>query len=179
MRKSRLSFVSWSIIVSTNLVVGLTPFNNTYVKAEAGQRFSCENIQGIPTTLVNTVQGHKKFINWDSTYFVPSGYTPEKRCLQVTNRLNIFFNQMSDQYIATGTINKLPVVCITQGSGKPCESLLYTLKPGQDGEAAVNLLISQTKSNFNEPPLREGPCHTYLSLGSLINGKPTAKKVCS
>lgn len=173
-------FAVSSLLASATLVVSVvTSMGNGSAKAQQTTRFSCENIQGIPTTVVKTTGGEKKFISWDSTYFVPSGYTPYIRCKQVTARLNNYFIEESQQHIATDQINSQPVICITFGLGKPCKSLLYTLKPGQNGEAAIDLLIRQTQSNFNEPPLREGSCHTYLSLNALIQGKPKAEKVCS
>lgn len=152
---------------------------NTLVSAQEKSPFSCKNKQGIWTTVVESKQGEKNFIHWDSTYFVTSGYTPEKRCHQVTGRLNAYSNSTSEQYIASGRMNNQPIICIAGSRGGSCEKLLYTLKPGQDGEIAVDLLVKQTESNFNSPSLRESPCRTYLSLNRLLEGKPLAHKICS
>ena len=173
------------VFASFTILILSISFDRTSANAQQTSYFICKNKQGIWTTVVNTKQGEKNFILWDSTYFVPSGYTPEVRCNQVTGRLNSFFDGTSEQYIGTGKMNNQPIICITNNDHVSCKKLLYTLKPDQDGEKAVTLLIEETESNFNEtesnfnpPPLREGLCHSYLSLNALIEGKPKAKKIC-
>jgi Circadian oscillating protein COP23 len=153
--------------------------NNSAQAQQADPLFSCKTVYNIPTTVYPTPHGEKEFISWDSNYFVPSGYTPEVRCQQVTGRLNRLFQSSSEQYITDGIINGQPVICLTDSEGGACKSLLYTLKKGQSGEKAIQLLIEQTESNFNKPPLREGSCHTYLNLNSFIEGQPKAQKICS
>ncbi|GJD22594.1 hypothetical protein RIVM261_075500 [Rivularia sp. IAM M-261] len=147
--------------------------------AQQTQYFSCKNKQGIWTTVMATKQGERNLIHWDSEYFKKSGYTPKTRCNQVTGRLNNYFDDTSEQSISSGRMNNLPVICITSSNGGSCQKLLYTLKPDQDGERAIDLLIQHTSSDYNPPTLREGSCHTYLSLNALLEGKPKAKKICN
>jgi len=175
-----LTLTGASLVSAVALGSTLTLSSNNSVQAQQTDApFSCQERQGIPTTIVRTKQGAKEFIQWDSLYFKPSGYPPQVRCNHVTARLNQFSQVKSEQFITDGMMNGQPVICLTDSEGGPCQGLLYTLKPGQSGETALTLLIRQTESNFNQPPLREGPCHTYLNINSVIEGKPEAKKICS
>jgi len=174
------STIAISCLVAIAAVAsGFTGVSSNSAKAQQKEHYSCETVFGIPTTIVKTPQGEKKFIAWDSKYFELSGYPPERRCREVTARLNAYFRENSEQLITHGKMNNQPIVCIAKYEGGGCDSLLYTLKPDRDGETAVNLLVSMTESNFSNTVLREGPCQTYLNLQSVVNGKPKAKKVCS
>ena len=164
--------------MSAGLLFGLTPIN--YARAQQADRFSCEDVQGIPTTVFKTVDGEKQLIAWDSEYFSKVGYTPKIRCVQVTSRLNRFFNIRSENSLASGNVTvitkngtlKIPVLFVVDDNTKQ-QSLLYTLKPGQDGEKAIDLLITQLNEvKTNTPPLREGKCHKSLNLNSVLKGKP-------
>ncbi|MEH2116422.1 COP23 domain-containing protein [Nostoc sp.] len=175
--KQLVTLTASVVSMTTGFALGLSPIN--YAKAQqAANYFSCETIQGIPTTVVKTPNGEKQLISWDSTYFEKAGYPPQVRCLQVTSRLNLFFNAKTENSLDTGTMNSHPVILIVdENTGE--KSLLYTLKPGQDGEKTIELLMRQVNSFTNEPPLREGSCHTSLNLNSLVKGKPQATTACS
>jgi len=184
-----------SIFTFVALVLGFASTFSTSTKASAqdasAQRqnsreyFYCETAQGIPTTFYKDRHKEVAFILWDSDYFKRSGYTPERRCREVTARLNNYFRDKSEQSITYGKMNGEPVVCITDREGGGCTGLLYTLKGNQNGEKAMDLLIGQlqTATGSREStgsPLREGPCRTYINIRAVIEGRQTiARKVCS
>jgi hypothetical protein len=97
--------------------------------------------------------------------------------------LNRFFNIRSENSLDSGSITvitkngtlKIPVLFVVDENTKQ-KSLLYTLKPGHDGDRAINLLIRQLNEvKTNTPPLREGKCHKSLNLNSVLEGKPQVR----
>lgn len=108
------------------------------VKANSKKNvYSCINHQGKPMTVVDTMRGRIQLIVWESDYFRASGWTPEKRCQEVTNRFQEFSDQGILKYVTTGIMNKYPVICLGEKVQKPqagdtyqCQSdgLLITLQ---------------------------------------------------
>ncbi|MGK7944343.1 MAG: COP23 domain-containing protein [Microcystaceae cyanobacterium] len=84
---------------------------------------------GIPTTYAETPDGYIPVFKWTSTYFQRS-YTPERRCQEVSDRMNRFAASNSLDYLTSGRVNRQPVIC----AGTNCSSsnVLVTLKPGQN-----------------------------------------------
>ena len=179
----KIKILTVSSLALVALVVGLIPkFGNSSpaLAQNSTDRFYFDTVKGIPTTFLKTANKESEFINWDSNYFVPSGYSPEKRGLEVTARLNRYFANNNEVYITHGKMNNLPVVCVAEKEGGSCTGLLYTLKPNQDGERAVDLLIRQLDRPNAASALREAPCRTYLNIQAVIDGKRNiANKVCS
>jgi hypothetical protein len=116
--------------------------------------FVCENVYGVPTTLWMSPQWNnekRQFIRWVSG--VPN-YPPEKRCEEVTKRLNFALEQ-GGQYITYATMNSQNVICTTdKSSGEVCQYVLFTLKPGQDPKSVLEDLFSFGDSQFAGRPLR-------------------------
>ena len=146
--------------MSAWLLFGLIPIN--YAHAQQAERFFCQDVQGIPTTLFKTDDGEKQLIVWDSEYFSKAGYTQKIRCVQVTSRLNRFFNLRSENSLASGTVSvntkngtlKIPAIfVVNENTGR--KRLLYLLKPDQGADKAIELLILQLNTGKYGPPLRE------------------------
>jgi hypothetical protein len=140
--------------------------------------FTCETVSGVPTTVAKTAQGDRPLIRWGSDAFSQAGYTPQTRCQQVTERMNIYFEQ-GRQYITHGEMNHQKVICITDRMGEECTGLLYILKPDQDARVTLEDMLQLNSTNVASVPLRESSCPIYVSLNDLIAGKEVfAKEVC-
>jgi Circadian oscillating protein COP23 len=152
--------------------------------------FSCHNNKnGTPTTFVrdkNTNGEERELIRWVSDDFISAGYTPPRRCREVTARIERIVG-VSHAYITHGVLNNQSVICAT-GKGSRCTSdnLLYTLKKDQDGEETVKQLIQLNKRNYKNDPMYERSgsnnlsCRTYVSMDDLIKGvSRKAEVVCS
>jgi len=163
------------------LATVLSSFGLAFTKsAEAAPRtFSCKMVSGAWTTLVNeSSQPERQIIRWTSPTGGP-GYTPERRCKEVTNRMNDYFSK-SGQFITYGIKNEQNVICTTDGQGKDCLKLLYTLKPNQDPKGTLEDLFQVNNRNIQRGPLREPPCPTYINVDALVAGKTRfAQEVCS
>ena len=110
-------------------------------------------------------------IRWSSNVFDGGGWTPERRCQEVSQRFEGFRQQGRLQYLTTGRINGQPVICTAKAEGAPCDGLLYTLKPGQDPTTALrNLFDVRYKARG---PLNETEERLYINVDKLLNGSPT------
>ncbi|MBF2028228.1 MAG: hypothetical protein IGS48_15925 [Oscillatoriales cyanobacterium C42_A2020_001] len=103
--------------------------------------FCGKSSHGTPTTYVNTPSGNIPLIRWVSHYFEHSGYTPDVRCRDVSQRFNTFYNQGILNFVTTGYVNNLPVVCVASDRGGPCTGVLFTLKSGQSATRTIQQLF--------------------------------------
>jgi len=135
--------------------------------APAARGFVCNSGQSVPSTnAVKADGGQVPVIRWTSNTFDAAGWSPERRCQEVSNRFNIYLQQGRLAYITTGRINNLPVICTAAKNGGPCDGLLFTLKPGQDATATLqNLLEIRVKARG---PLNESNGRLYVSIDDLM-----------
>ena len=113
---------------------------NQSAKAQ-NSSFYCGYSNGVPTTLAETPRGTVPIIRWVSQHFSGSGYTPQQRCEEVSGRFQSYYNQDILNYITTGYMNGMPVVCVTGINGGECSELLFTLKPGQNASRTLQQLF--------------------------------------
>lgn len=96
----------------------------------------------VPTTYAQTPDDTLPVFKWTSNYFRPP-YTPMQRCQEVAERMNNFYGQGMMDYLTSGTVNNLPVIC----AGTNCDSdggnVLITLKPNQD----PNQILQEIEAN--------------------------------
>lgn len=106
-------------------------------------------------------------ILWKSGAFSSDGWSPEKRCQEVSQRFNNLHQSGALKYLTTGRTNGMPVICAAKSEGSGCVEggLLYTLKPGQNaGQTLRNLLAVRTKATG---PLTETTSRPYFSIASI------------
>jgi hypothetical protein len=135
--------------------------------------FLCSNIGGVPTTIAATADGRSvPVIRWTSNAFDAAGWSPERRCKDVSVRFENYNRQGRLKFITTGRMNDLPVICTTSSVGGGCDGLLYTLKPGQNATTTLrNLLDVRVKARG---PLNETNGRLYVSINELIDPSPAA-----
>ena len=89
-------------------------------------RFSCININGTPASVVETKTGKQvPIIFWKSQTFSGSGWTPDRRCQEVSARFQSYHSSGTLEYITTGRINGLPVICVAQTDGGACAGAIH------------------------------------------------------
>ncbi len=144
------------------LVAGTAP--SAHAKA---QGFVCSTLSGVPTTLATMADGKQvPVIRWTSNVFDGAGWTPERRCQEVSARFATLNQQGRLTYITTGRINGQPVICTAPSNGAGCDGLLYTLKPGQNATTTLrNLLDVRLKVR---DPLYETTGRLYVSMDELL-----------
>ena len=109
-------------------------------------------------------------IYWKSQTFSSSGWTPERRCQEVSARFQHYHSSGTLEYITTGRMNGLPVICVAQTDGGACAGLLYTLKPGQNATATLKKLF-EIRNKPGAAPLEETTARMYVSVDSIIRNK--------
>lgn len=169
---------SISVFIASALAVSSVVVANDFAKATS-DTFVCQsNRNGTPTTFAKTSNGPREFIRW--TYDGFRGYTPSRRCTEVTNRLNRYIASGS-RYITYGTMSNRSVICMTNKSGAGCTDLLYTLKPGDDGREVLRDLLRLNRENFKNDPRIESPsCPVYFDINAWLAGESqTANVACT
>ena len=129
--------------------------------------FVCSTSAGAPATNVVTQSGQQiPLIRWTSSVFNDSGWTPQRRCQEVSGRFDSYFRQGRMDFITTGRMNGLPVICTARSHGGACDGLLFTLKPGQNATQTLqDLFAIRTKARG---PLNETNSRLYVSLDELV-----------
>jgi hypothetical protein len=136
--------------------------------AQASSKFYCSSSGGAPATMTTTRSGKQvPIILWKSSVFSADGWSPERRCGEVSQRFNNLHQTGSLKYLTTGRMNGMPVICAARSEGTGCVEggLLYTLKPGQNASQTLrNLLAIRVKATG---PLTETTSRPYFSLTSI------------
>lgn len=137
------------------------------VEARAARGFVCGTSNGSPATQAITKDGRQvPVIRWTSSTFNDAGWSPQRRCEEVSTRFDTFHREGRLSYITTGRMNGLPVICTARSSGSGCDGLLYTLKPGQDATATLKSLLEiRVKARG---PLYETTSRLYVSIDELM-----------
>ncbi len=112
-------------------------------QAKSSRKFRCEHINGVPTIVVKTVRGNIPMIRWVKSF---SGRynSVDRRCTEVSARLDRFNRNGKLKFIRTGNVNTYPVICADTGvSGNTCpnQSVLVTLPKGTDSGQTLQQLL--------------------------------------
>ena len=128
-------------LVMASLLTGFALVGSLLAPAQAGttaRGFVCGSTQGAPSTnAVKPDGGQVPVIRWTSNTFTSAGWSPQRRCEEVSKRFDTYFKQGRLRYITTGRMNSLPVICTATRHAGRCDGLLYTLKPGQNATATL------------------------------------------
>jgi hypothetical protein len=146
--------------------------------AQANTRFVCARyingpLTGKPVTAaVNDQTGRAiPVINWVSDYFGPAGYTPERRCQEVSARFQSAYVSGRLNFVTTGMRNGQPVICTSSVSEGPCSDILYTLKPGTNASQTLQQLFDiQSRA---AGPLNETGSRPYLDMNRFMSEAPS------
>ncbi|MEO1691047.1 MAG: COP23 domain-containing protein [Cyanobacteria bacterium J06631_6] len=130
----------------TNPVTNPAPTVTTPAVATPQSGFLCDVSGEVPTTMYRSSQGSPEpWIQWVSDHFSGSGWSPDARCQEVSSRLETYRRNKKLRYVTLGTVNNQSVICVATKDQGPCEGIIYTLKPGQDGIQALNNLFAWRK----------------------------------
>lgn len=119
--------------------------NPTATKPQSSSKYFCLN-QGEdqPVTVVDTKRGRIELIIWKSQFFSGAGYTPQRRCDQVSSRFQQHFEARTLRYISTGTMNRQPIICVAKNAVGECrqDGLLITLEPRDNPNQVLRELFN-------------------------------------
>jgi hypothetical protein len=158
----------WTSLVLSSSLTALWPLS-VHAKAKS---FECVTISGVPTTMASMADGKRvPVIRWTSSVFNEAGWTPERRCQEVSVRFNTYNLQGRLTYITTGRINNLPVICTAPQINSKCDGLLYTLKPGQNATSTLRSLLD-VRLKVRDP-LYETSSRLYVRVDELLIERPS------
>ncbi|MEA5509558.1 COP23 domain-containing protein [Crocosphaera sp. UHCC 0190] len=154
-----------------------SPFlvNSSTQARSASTSFVCDTWQGVPATVAVTPnKDDVPVLLWGSQHFSDSGYDPRTRCQLVSNRFQYFYESGQLNYITTGLMNRMPVVCVTDTYGGSCNGLLFTLKPGSNPSQILQELMAV---RFREKgPLNETLGRVYINFQDYLNKAKTSNQ---
>lgn len=151
----------------------------TLIKPPQSVTFICGvSHDGIPTTFVREftnggIPNNKPIIRWVSDFGKEGGYNQQKRCEEVSNRLQDYSNRGLLNYITTGKENGLDTICVAKDKkrGGSC-LILWTLKPGTNPNQVLDQLLSERKQ------MRLEGFHVsqiYIDVNKLLTKAPLQK----
>ena len=122
-----------------------------------------------PTTVFYSPEGALPVIHWVSHYFEGSGYDPLTRCRAVSGRFQRYYEAGILNYITTGIVNRLPVICVSDEMGGPCQGVLLTLKPGENASFVVQRLFDLSYGR-QVGALYESGSRVYINVENYLSG---------
>ncbi|MEL6928169.1 MAG: COP23 domain-containing protein [Cyanobacteria bacterium J06600_6] len=144
---------------------------NRPVLSQEVQFFCGKSQAGSPATIVRSSKhGDKTMIVWNSSHFQASGYGNQRRCNDVTQKFQNFYNQGTLKYLVNGTSNGQAIICAIPNKKTACndETQLYTLKTR--GEATVKLKQLQSiRSGASGRPMYESNARVYIDFNEYLN----------
>lgn len=170
-------FVSLMIMTIFLIVLPLNAFNQSKTPpptqnlvapiaqaSSSNDQFVCKrNAAGFSTTYMKRKTRDEALFVWKFEGF--SDYSPEKRCREVTNRLNRLARQGGGK-ISHGFLNGIPVICTAKKNGV-CDELIYTLKPGDNAEEALEYMFGLEKVT-GTPRFESKNCRLLINLDKVI-----------
>lgn len=129
--------------------------------------FSCQYDDGFPTTVFRVENGpgtivEYSLIRWSSRYFEESGWTPERRCEEVSRRFQSYYEDGILRYLIVSEINNQGTICAVEDlsySSLSC-NLLLTVKPFERPQDRLleleSRLTTEIASRLTPAPMYEG-----------------------
>ena len=148
------------------------------------RKFFCDtNAEGIPTTYGINPQGEKRtLITWTSDFGREAGYTPKRRCQEVSGNFQRYYEQNSISYIGVGEKNNLNIICVISQLGGKCvndetQGQLLTLADNIDPIQAISIIFKPSISSIpaSSAAMPEPP--TKPDDGSAPMPEPAPKRI--
>ncbi len=155
-----------AVVAMGAIAIGTAATFNQPSYAQSTTFFCGVSSDGVPATLANTPRGTVLVVKWTSEFFSDAGYSPERRCQEVSSRFQRHYSNGQLNSLTAGYLNGQPAIC-AGNSNPPCtsEKLLFTLKPGTDAAARIQQLFN-IRSGASGAPLYESTRDGGSSGGS-------------
>ncbi|NJL53414.1 MAG: hypothetical protein HC930_16850 [Hydrococcus sp. SU_1_0] len=117
-----------------------TSGGNTPPSTSADTRFTCDFVNGEYTVMYNPENQSSSAYPWAIPSALGGGWTPEKRCNEITNRLESY-RADGLQEMSTGVENGYDTVCVTTRVDPTDCRIVFTVPPGQDPQVTRDLVF--------------------------------------
>jgi len=125
--------------------------------------FECQFKQGRYTTVATKAGKSVDFFIWNSDRFIAAGYSNERRCSLVSERLESYSSAGELKQLTHGIMNGEKVICTALTNKGRCHKLVYTLHPEDNAKDKLQALISFAKGNVSTS-IYEAPERFYLDV---------------
>lgn len=158
-------------------LTGLTVFISSESSQAGSVEYKCDLESGSPVTLAVTPKGKIDLIVWKRQFFSNSGYTPEKRCQEVSARFQRFSDNGSLRFVTTGRLKNQNVMCVTRSKARPsCDSkgLLLTFEPTDKPEEVLKQLfdLSNRASGDGRGIVRAAGEQVVIDMQQFLEAAP-------
>ncbi len=92
------------------------------------------------STIAWNPEQKRPIIVWMREDFSGNGFTPQKRCEEVSPRFQQAYDNNNLNYLTHGVMNQQPVICTATRVGGECKTLLITLKHEDNAEQTLEQL---------------------------------------
>lgn len=125
---------------------------------------------GTPTTFGATPSGIPlALIRWKSDFFTGAGYTPERRCEEVSAKFEKYRLEDRLKFITTGKENGERVICVSSEYGGRCQGTLWTLKKDDDASELLHQLFQV--GHLSRAPIvqnTDGSSQVYIDIDEIL-----------
>jgi len=126
---------------------------------------------GTPTTFGATPSGIPlALIRWESNFFTGAGYTPERRCEEVSANFEKYRLEDRLKFITTGKENGERVICVSSEYGGRCQGTLWTLKKDDDASELLHQLFQV--GHLSRTPLdqssKDASSQVYIDIDEIL-----------
>jgi Circadian oscillating protein COP23 len=158
-----------SIAIAGAIAIAVSAIG-TYASAQKTtlqtKAFVCGRSNGTLASIAQTNLGDVPVIRWTSDRFRDAGYTPERRCMEVSARFQQYFRNGQLNYLTTGIMNNQQVICVADREGGDCTGLLFTLKRGSEPSQVLNSLLAVRVRASG--PLNESTSRVYIDMSEYL-----------
>lgn len=144
--------------------------------------FLCKEIfdkasgEKVPATIawVPERQAHVRFIAWKSEWFGKSGWTPQKRCENVTQKFQQSYEQKRLNYFSYGMNNGYQIICALANQGETCNSTnqLFTIKSTNQPELVLQKLLDISEGKSGEILFQSSGQQIYVDVRKFLSNAP-------
>jgi Circadian oscillating protein COP23 len=162
--------VVWSVLSASILTYVATAVAPVGASGENG-KFYCGKNGNVPTTMAKTSRGDVAVIRWVSRGVFGDAYPPEVRCNIVSEKFQSFYQDGTLDFLTTGVVNRMSVICVAQAQDGPCNGVLFTLKPGGDPGRTLKLLLG-VRIRSSGPIAESSATRVYIKMKDFLDTAP-------
>ena len=107
-------------------------------------------------------------IAWKSDSFPGSEWTPKKRCDEVSKKFQKFHQQGRLDYLTTGKLNGLGVICAAKPGECNKNNILFSVRPGVNPTTVLAELKDIKEGRTSDITWQNSGENTYLNLGEYL-----------
>lgn len=171
-----------TVLAATAAIASSATTTLSQSSPEQGVKFICAKSRkgNVPTTYAWTGRGKIAVIRWESKDLNAAGYTPQRRCEEVSPRFQTAYNHGSISFITNGKINNQRVICTARKVEGDCADVLLTLRPQDDSRLVLQQLNEILNGEAAGDPVAQSSSdpqvYIQTNIQQFLRTAPTEKE---